>query len=339
MAQTRRTSPDDRPRPTRRTDAPARRSRSDGAGRRPDATARTTRAAGPSRRSADATRRTSRSGARGDGRQRDVVDSSRLPAIAPLVLLGALAAILVFALASCVRSCVSGTREEPAAQADATEETEQPDEAAGADDAGDAVETDGDAAAQGATKEPADVGGPLKRHLYTSDPREGWGTGGIPVILQKDPQWAELPYADGTVGTHGCGPTALTMVYVGLTGDTSMDPPGMCAFSEENGYVEAGVTGWTLFDYGASQLGLTVHPVITTVTGLRQALEAGQVLVQDCDPGDFTEHGHFIVIVGIDENDQLEIRDPNSRRNTERKWDAQRVLDQHRNIWGFSYEG
>ena len=65
--------------------------------------------------------------------------------------------------------------------------------------------------------------------------------------------------------------------------------------------------------------------------------------VRDCAlvlvAGDFTEHGHFILICGIDENDQLTIRDPNSWRNTQQTWDAQRVLDQHRNIWGFTYDG
>ena len=332
---TRRT--DDRTRPTRRASASDRYSSSY------DRRARTTaRDASPSRRtrSSDARRRGTR-----PERQRATgpLNPATLRLLALLVLIG----LLVFAVTSCVRSCSSSDGDEPAASA----ETQQAADASSTEEAA----TDGEEG-EGATAEPAPEPEPVelptanseaaienpaafKHRLLTSTPRDQWANGTVPLILQKDPQWATTPYADGVIGTHGCGPTALAMAYVHLTGDTSYDPVKMCAFSEEMGYVEAGVTGWRLMDEGAANLGLTVHPVITTVEGLRQALEAGQVLVQDCDPGDFTEHGHFIVIVGIDENDQLEIRDPNSWRNTQKPWDAQRVLDQHRNIWGFSYEG
>ena len=47
----------------------------------------------------------------------------------------------------------------------------------------------------------------------------------------------------------------------------------------------------------------------------------------------------FLELIEKKPIDQLTIRDPNSWRNTQQTWDAQRVLDQHRNIWGFTYDG
>ena len=339
MAERRTTRQDDRRRPTRQSDAPTR--RADAPSRRADA---------PSRRT-----QTQTSSARRERSARGRADTGpNLRLIGLAVAAVALIGLFVFGVSACMRSC-SGDKGEPAAQTTTVDATDAQDSGSASQEAdtGNATENSGASGESATTQTTEPEEKPLsasseaaienpsafKRILLTSTPRDQWSGGDVPLILQKDPQWATVKYADGVIGTHGCGPVCLSMAYVYLTGDTSMDPIAMCAFSEENGYVEAGVTGWRLMDEGAWQLGLTVHPVLTEVSGLRQALESGQILIQDCDPGDFTEHGHFILICGIDENDQLTIRDPNSWRNTQQTWDAQRVLDQHRNIWGFTYDG
>ena len=60
-----------------------------------------------------------------------------------------------------------------------------------------------------------------------STPRSQWTKGEVPALYQTDEQWADVPYAEGTVGDSGCGPTALTMVYIALTGHTDYDPAAM----------------------------------------------------------------------------------------------------------------
>ena len=91
----------------------------------------------------------------------------------------------------------------------------------------------------------------------TSTPREEWRKGEMPYLYQIDPQWADAEYCGGTFAEQGCGPTALTMVYVYLTGDTSYDPAQMAAFSTENGYATDGNgSAWTLMSEGAATLGL-----------------------------------------------------------------------------------
>ena len=84
------------------------------------------------------------------------------------------------------------------------------------------------------------------------------GSRTVPLFLQWDPMWGYEKYGKGFIAETGCGPTCLSMVYVGLTGDTSMDPAAMAAFSMENGYYLEDVgTSWDLMSVGAEKLGLS----------------------------------------------------------------------------------
>ena len=48
--------------------------------------------------------------------------------------------------------------------------------------------------------------------------------GTIPLLLQWDPRWGYAQYGDGPMALNGCGPTALSMVICGLTGDGTATP-------------------------------------------------------------------------------------------------------------------
>lgn len=64
--------------------------------------------------------------------------------------------------------------------------------------------------------------------------------GKIPLFLQWDERWGYRTYGDNFLAITGCGPTALSMVYVGLTGDTSMNPYTHCP---------DGTGGWLLCEW------------------------------------------------------------------------------------------
>ena len=49
-------------------------------------------------------------------------------------------------------------------------------------------------------------------------------------------------------------------------------------------------------------------------------------------PGEFTSNGHFIVLTGL-QNGRLKINDPNSRKNSEKTWDIDQVLEQTKAVW------
>lgn len=167
----------------------------------------------------------------------------------------------------------------------------------------------------------------------SSTPVAEWRAGEVPELYQIDPTWADEPYAGGTVGENGCGPTCLAMAYVALTGRTDMDPATMAAFSEREGYTVDGMTAWALMTEGAHALGLTSEELPANAASIRAALEAGQVIIASVRPGDFTTTGHFIVLAGIAANGELEIRDPNSAERTHETWGIERVLGQCANLW------
>ena len=64
----------------------------------------------------------------------------------------------------------------------------------------------------------------------------------IPHLYQVDPVWANEPYAGGTIGENGCGPTRLAMVYVALTGRTNRGHRGTgLDCSEDAGFTVDGM--------------------------------------------------------------------------------------------------
>lgn len=176
----------------------------------------------------------------------------------------------------------------------------------------------------------------MTAHHPSSTPKSAWKKGETPSLYQTDAQWASSPYANGTIGDSGCGPTCLSMVYVRLTGRTDMDPVKMCSLSERMECVEGGATSWEFMTEGARRLGLRSTELPADEATVKQRIAAGQPVIAVVGPGDFTTSGHFIVLCGISADGKAIIRDPNSEQNTKATWDFKRILNQARNIWAFS---
>lgn len=166
-----------------------------------------------------------------------------------------------------------------------------------------------------------------------STPRGEWHKGSVPYLYQIDPAWSEQPYAGGTIGENGCGPTCLSMVYVALTGDTSMGPVEMAALSEREGHTVDGMTAWTLMTDGARSLGLASEELPASEDAVADALRSGRFVIASMRPGDFTTTGHFIVLAGLDGDGSVSVRDPNSAERSHESWDLARVLSQCANLW------
>ena len=82
--------------------------------------------------------------------------------------------------------------------------------------------------------------------------------GEIPLFLQWDERWGYRSYGGDFLAVTGCGPTALSMVYVGLTGDTSMNPYEVAKRAEKEGYyVKGSGSEWSMMTGLASELGLS----------------------------------------------------------------------------------
>ncbi len=164
--------------------------------------------------------------------------------------------------------------------------------------------------------------------------------GEIPFLLQWDVRWGYEMYGEDMIGINGCGPTCLSMVLVGLTGNTAYDPLTVANFAEQNGYYCSGAGSYfSLMDSGAAQLGLYSEELPLDETVIRSHLQGGDPIICVVGEGDFTTGSHFIVLTGVNADGTITLHDPNSRINSQKSWDLQRVMSQISNLWAFSVAG
>ena len=161
-------------------------------------------------------------------------------------------------------------------------------------------------------------------------------SGGIPLLLQWDSRWGYFSYGSGLLGYTGCGPTCLSMVAVGLTGDATATPAAVASYAEQNGYYASGTgTTWALMSEGCQHYGLQAEELPLSEQKMAAALSAGQPIIASMGPGDFTDNGHFIVITGYDDG-AFTIHDPNSIQRSNRTWSYDELQKQIKNLWAYS---
>lgn len=157
----------------------------------------------------------------------------------------------------------------------------------------------------------------------------------IPLFIQWDKRWAYTHYGDEIVGTAGCGPTSLSMVAIGLTGNTDYNPRFIAKYAIENGYLEGSKTTWALMEKGCQAFGLKAASVPLDKNSMINQLKQGNPIICSVKPGDFTTTGHFLVITKTID-DEFCINDPNSKENSQRTWTYERLSRQIKAMWAFS---
>lgn len=173
----------------------------------------------------------------------------------------------------------------------------------------------------------------------TSTPKDQWKRGEMPYLYQIDPQWSYETYSGGRLRHQGCGPTALSMVYVYLTGNTDYDPARMCEFSTRQGYsTDQNGTSWSLMTDGAAMLGLESTQIGVSESRIKAALEAGRPVICIMNPGHFTSSGHFIAIEKLDADGKAVVHDPNSWARSQKTWDLSVICAEAASAWSFSAE-
>lgn len=170
-----------------------------------------------------------------------------------------------------------------------------------------------------------------------STPRDQWTQGQMPYLYQIDPQWSNESYSNGRLRHQGCGPTALAMVYIELTGKTDMDPAAMCEFATKAGYsTDQDGTSWSIMTDGAAQLGLTGTQLSVSEARLRTELEAGRPVICIMNPGHFTSSGHYIAIEKLDDEGKAVVHDSNSWVRSQKTWDLSVIASEAASAWSFT---
>lgn len=176
-----------------------------------------------------------------------------------------------------------------------------------------------------------------KDKVWDRDVADEVTEGEIPLFLQWDERWGYESYGDDFLAVTGCGPTCLSMVVCGLTGETKWNPYETAQWAEEQGfYVSGSGSSWELMSTGAEKLGLSAEELAFDETHIRAALTAEMPIICVMGPGDFTTGGHFLVLTGVDENGDICLHDPNSPMRSEQHWELDRLMRQMKNLWAYS---
>jgi len=169
---------------------------------------------------------------------------------------------------------------------------------------------------------------------YSMDEYENAET--VPLFMQWDQRWGYEIYGSDVIGLTGCGPTCLAMAGYYLTKDAKFTPEQVAEFAQRNGYYEKGYgSSWTLISEGGVKLGLEVTELPLVKKKLTDALKAGNPVILAVGKGDFTTTGHYIVLAGL-EDGKFIVNDPNSYKNSQKRWSYEELEGQIRNIWEIS---
>lgn len=159
--------------------------------------------------------------------------------------------------------------------------------------------------------------------------------GVVPLLLQWDKRWGYALYGDEIMAINGCGPTALSMVLVSLTGDNTITPYVIAKYAFENGYYDVGYgTSWSLMTDAPLVFGVESRELPLDKNVVMNTLNSGNPIICIMGKGDFTTTGHFIVLTGV-KNGKLIVRDSNSIQRSNQLWDYDQISSQIKNLWTF----
>lgn len=175
-----------------------------------------------------------------------------------------------------------------------------------------------------------------KKDLPAAETLDAVTQGEIPLLIQWDERWGYAPYGNSIVAVSGCGPTCMAMVAAGLTGDVTATPAKLAAYGTENGYLdEENNTYWKFMGEAGKNWGLSCYESDMTQAQIMSELQAGHPVICSVGPGDFTQNGHFIVLVGCEEG-KIKVNDPFSRTTSSQLWDFERIKQQSKAMWVYS---
>jgi len=129
----------------------------------------------------------------------------------------------------------------------------------------------------------------------------------VPLFNQLD--YSNTAYGNyGTVASHGCGITCLSMVASYLTDEFIMPDKLAKKFGSYNTSVGS---SWSLFPDSAKALDIELKNETNDRDEIMKALKNGQPVISSQRTGLFTGGGHFIVLVGINDDGRIIVNDPN----------------------------
>lgn len=145
--------------------------------------------------------------------------------------------------------------------------------------------------------------------------------GTAPELYCWDTRWGAVAYGEHALAVSGSGPTALSMAYMGLTGENDKTPADMAALAAGKGAAtgESG-TDASFFESVADELGLKVTSHASSADTLTQVLDAGTYLLVEAKAGTLTDAAHWVLVVTENADGAVVVYDPTDPAVSKREW-------------------
>lgn len=141
---------------------------------------------------------------------------------------------------------------------------------------------------------------------------------------QTDSIWNQNGYQ---IASAGCGPTSMAVVISSLT-DQWVTPVDTTVWAYEHGYYSSAGSAHALIPAISEAYGLNCEGVGTDYASIKSALTKGKPVVALMGPGYFTRKGHFMVLIGIDDDDNVTVADVGSRTRSAYKYALSDIIAQ-----------
>lgn len=141
---------------------------------------------------------------------------------------------------------------------------------------------------------------------------------------QCDSAWNQNGYR---ISAAGCGPTSMAIVISSLT-DQWVTPLDAAIWGYEHGYYSSAGSAHEMIPAMADAFGLKCKGVGFDYDSIKKALKKGKPVVALMGPGYFTRKGHFMVLVGIDDNDNVTVADVASRERSSYSYSLSDIISQ-----------
>lgn len=148
-------------------------------------------------------------------------------------------------------------------------------------------------------------------------------------MSQHDPRWKDMGFKEGdSLDIYGCGPTSVAMIVRAING-TDIDPYQVAQSMYEHGmYTPSAGSNHAIMTKGLAQYSIESTGFYDySAQAMISELEKGNMFAVLTKKGLFSNStGHFIVLVGLDENGNVLIADSNSLSNSKKSWDIKTIL-------------
>lgn len=153
----------------------------------------------------------------------------------------------------------------------------------------------------------------------------------FPLYIQWDPRFG-YKYYDEYFACVGCGPTCVSMIVNGF-GEKKTPIDIMEEMVNNKAYISGVGTSWDGILRTIKAHGLNANELPLMDNKFRDVIDNEGAVLLSMKPGQFTTGGHFLILIGIDENGNYLMNDPNSVRNSKKAWSYDEFANDIKGCW------